>query len=1023
MCKRLRVQQLVVAALAWCAASAAFAQTDLYIRDTPADTGVQPNPDSGPMWVSEDIWVRTSPDPNYRPTAFNPASPSWTPAAHQSPEYRNPRFGMPNYVYVRVRNRGAASSAGTEQLHVYWAKSSAGQAWPTSWVDAYTAVCGTDRLMGAEITKPRVNAASATATQRTRLRDAYIEMASTPAFALLTGYDYWTKQQQIHVRAPEHHNAAFLPWHREFLNRLELLLQEADPRVKLMYWQWTTDPTNSTGGTNLFTSTFMGNSGRGTGGTGMGAPLSPALEPAASEGASVVRNLRTGVPGSESDTIHMGWANYRGTNAAENFSVQIEEPPNHDSNHGYIGGTGGSMSAVASATRDPFFFLLHGKVDQLWARWQRANTSRFEAGTAYGSSATSAVMVNGLRPWNGVVPSGAPIDPWTSAGGFIVSKNSFDRSVLSPPIYDTAPLTIPVLAPGQAVILEVPWYPPRPSDYACLGDMNGFGLLGRITPIGTAEGSNLTTNVRNGNNLAWRNIQVLDDFSGTMAAMSMMMANDTDAPMMASLQFREVPQRYAQLARYVEAIDVGMPAELFSRIEGQGTRGRAVAKQAQRMQPSPRMQNLPKDNVVVRLNGLDDALDGIPLKPGERFPLQLVFQMRRDTKPMKEPLLFDVVQKRTDGKARDVVVGGVRFQLDVSQRNLIRPRSAWRHATFDTPPSDWTALEYDDSQWPEAPAPLGFAPNIEAMSGVAAGTRVAYFRKHFDIQDPQLLHDLSLRLRADDGAVVYLNGREVHRMNFDKQVLKPVSGAAELAYFPVRLPPDALRAGDNVLAVEVHQFDDNLQDDLVFDGALVADGVDAAEPPSVRIALDDALVRAGEPMKLNVDAVAPNRQIRRVTLFVDDKPLQAQAGASTFEWTPRVGPQRLRAIAEDSEGLSTTEDRLVVGVDNLPPVVTLRARAGDAPGTVILTADARDADGKVRAAEFFMADSDLFDAKFVPVGTSKEPPFEVTVQVPETEHRIVTVRVTDDGGEWSDASTHVHVGEHRDGKQMPESAN
>src|SRR5207342_3190153 len=103
----------------------------------------------------------------------------------------------------------------------------------------------------------------------------------------------------------------FLPWHREFLNRLELVLQQADPRVKLMYWQWTTDPTNSTGGTNLYTSGFMGNSGRGTGGTDMGAPLTPALDPIASESASVVRNLRSGLPGSASDTTHMGWANYR----------------------------------------------------------------------------------------------------------------------------------------------------------------------------------------------------------------------------------------------------------------------------------------------------------------------------------------------------------------------------------------------------------------------------------------------------------------------------------------------------------------------------------------------------------------------------------------------------------------------------------------------------------------------------------------------------------------------------------------
>ena len=1006
MGKRLKLRQVLVATFACCIANAALAQSDLYIRDTPADTGVQPNPDPGPMWVSEDIWVRTSPDPNWRPTPFTATSPPWTPAAHQNPEYRNPRYGLPNYVYVRVRNRGASASAGTGQLHVYWTKV-ASPTWPTSWVDSYTSVCGADRLMGAEITKPRVNAASATATQRQRLRDAYIEVATTPAFALLTGFDYWTKQQQIHVRAPEHHNPAFLPWHREFLNRLELLLQEADPRVKLMYWQWTTDPTNSTGGTNLFTSGFMGNSGRGTGGTGMGAPLSPALEPAASESASVVRNLRTGTPGTESDTTHMGWANYRGTNAAESFSDQIERTPNHDATHGYIGGTGGSMSVVASATRDPFFFLLHGKVDQLWARWQRANTTRFEAATAYGSSATSAVIVNGLRPWNGVVPSGSPIDPWTTGGGFIVTKNSFERSVLSPPIYDSAPLTVPALAPGQAAILEIPWYPPRPGDYACLGDMNAFGLLARLTPITTTEGTNVTTNVRSGNNLAWRNIQVVDAFTGTSAAMAMMIVNDTDESTTTALQFREVSSRHAQLGQYVEAIDVGMPAALFHRIEQQAMRGRERVKQA------PAVRGLPEGMVFLRLRGVEDGLQDSPLKPGERFPLHVVFQLRRDARPMKEPLLFDVVQQRKDRKGRDAVVGGARFELDVSELNLVKARSLWRLATFDQAPSGWTALDYDDANWGEAPAPLGFAPNIEAMTGVAVGTKVAYFRKRFDVQDPRALRDLTLRLRVDDGAIVYLNGREVHRANLDEQVVKAVSGAAELAYFPVRLSPEALRAGTNVLAVEVHQAADEVRGDLIFDAALVANRADASEPPSVRVVLDDALVRAGQPMQLHVDAVDPNGTIRKVALFVDDKPVQSAEGATTFEWTPAIGPQRLRVVAEDSEGLTAVEDRLVVGVENLPPVVTLQARAGDAPGTVRLTADATDADGKIRNVEFFMADSDLFEARFVPVGSRNEPPFEVTVQVPETEHRIVTVRVTDDRGEVSDASTHVHVGAHR----------
>src|SRR6267143_6007358 len=109
----------------------ALAAPDLYIKDTPADTGVEPNPDTGPMWISEDIWVRTTPDPNYQPYPFPEASPTWIPATHQNPEYRDPKYSVPNYVYVRVHNRGTTASSGTEQLQVYWAKASTGLAWPT----------------------------------------------------------------------------------------------------------------------------------------------------------------------------------------------------------------------------------------------------------------------------------------------------------------------------------------------------------------------------------------------------------------------------------------------------------------------------------------------------------------------------------------------------------------------------------------------------------------------------------------------------------------------------------------------------------------------------------------------------------------------------------------------------------------------------------------------------------------------------------------------------------------------------
>ena len=415
---------ILTAAIAACMPAIAFAQADLYSRDTPADSGAEPNPDAGPMWVSEDIWVRNSPDPNYRPVPFTAASPPWTPAAHQSPEYRDPRFGVPNYVYIRVRNRGTATSSGTDQLRLYWAKASTGLAWPASWVDALSTVCGNERLLGAEITKPRVNAATASAADRTLLRDAYLEIATTSAFDLLAGYDYWTKQQQVHRYFPEHDNPAFLPWHREFLNRLEALLQEAKPLTKLMYWNWTTDPAAS-GAANLYTASFMGTSGRGiSGGTNMGSVLSPSLDPiAADSGSPVVRNLGSGARPAQTDATIIARPNYFGADPANNFSLRLEETPNHKSSHTYVAG---SMGTALSAARDPFFFLLHGKVDELWARWQRANTDRVEAATAYGTAATNPLITGPLRPWNGT----GSVDPWTPTGGGIVTKTSFDRSVL-----------------------------------------------------------------------------------------------------------------------------------------------------------------------------------------------------------------------------------------------------------------------------------------------------------------------------------------------------------------------------------------------------------------------------------------------------------------------------------------------------------------------------------------------------------------------------------------------------------------
>jgi subtilisin family serine protease len=103
---------------------------DLYSKDRPADTGVEPNPDTGPMWISEDIWVRQNMDNG---------------TTHQNPEFKN---FSPNGVYVKVRNRGATASDACARLKVYFTKASTGIIWPTHFNNYYQPVLGNNVLHG-----------------------------------------------------------------------------------------------------------------------------------------------------------------------------------------------------------------------------------------------------------------------------------------------------------------------------------------------------------------------------------------------------------------------------------------------------------------------------------------------------------------------------------------------------------------------------------------------------------------------------------------------------------------------------------------------------------------------------------------------------------------------------------------------------------------------------------------------------------------------------------------------------------
>jgi hypothetical protein len=93
------------------------------------------------------------------------------------------------------------------------------------------------------------------------------------------------------------------------------------------------------------------------------------------------------------------------------------------------------------------------------------------------------------------------------------------------------------------------------------------------------------------------------------------------------------------------------------------------------------------------------------------------------------------------------------------------------------------------------------------------GKMTYYFRTSFNFSGNASQADIKIRPIVDDGAVYYLNGREIFRQNMPAapatiSYSTPATPAVGVATYagPFTISTDDLEVGNNVLAVEVHQF-------------------------------------------------------------------------------------------------------------------------------------------------------------------------------------------------------------------------
>ncbi len=168
---------------------------------------------------------------------------------------------------------------------------------------------------------------------------------------------------------------------------------------------------------------------------------------------------------------------------------------------------------------------------------------------------------------------------------------------------------------------------------------------------------------------------------------------------------------------------------------------------------------------------------------------------------------------------------------------LVAAGSVWKYLDNGTNQGTaWQAASFNDSAWKSGPAQLGYGDGDEqTVVGYGSDSSnkyiTTYFRTSFVVSNPSVAaNGLSLSLLRDDGAVVYLNGVEVFRSNmptgtigFQTVASSSVNDADESAWYPATINPALLVAGNNVLAVEIHQWDPT-STDISFDFSLVGSG-------------------------------------------------------------------------------------------------------------------------------------------------------------------------------------------------------
>ena len=271
----------------------------------------------------------------------------------------------------------------------------------------------------------------------------------------------------------------------------------------------------------------------------------------------------------------------------------------------------------------------------------------------------------------------------------------------------------------------------------------------------------------------------------------------------------------------------------------------------------------------------------------------------------------------------------------------------------------WKQAEFDDFAWNIDMAEFGFGDGDEATL-LNPSITTAYFRTYFDVLSPGSYSNLTLRVKRDDGAVVYLNGLEVFRNNMPTGLVsyatpaaRNIEGSDELLIAQRVVPANVLVSGINALAVEVHQAAGS--GDMSFNMSVIGHRTGENQPPSAHP--DFVTVEQDTPKFLVLNAVDPDSNALTYTIVSAPAHGSLSGVAPNLTYTPNpgyLGPDLFSFRATDGHWQTEIAE---VGVEvvlpsNDPPLAHAQSLTVDEDDTLLIALTAMDPDGDMLTYSF-----------------------------------------------------------------------